>query len=60
MVDELLLHKCAFPFLESNFMKHTRVCAREHTHTLTKRHTNAKTTTEPSQEEKLKAGIFSI
>lgn len=38
MVDELLLHKCTFPLLESNFTKHTRVCA--HTHTRSPRDTH--------------------
>lgn len=53
VVDELLLHKCTFPLLESNFMKHTRVCvwARAHTHTHT--HTHQETHIYPSNHQTL-------
>lgn len=46
VVDELLLHKCTFSLLESNFMKHTRVCvcvcvrACTHIHTRSPRDTH--------------------
>lgn len=40
VVDKLLLHKCTFPLLESNFMKHTCVHVSTHTHTHSPRDTH--------------------